>query len=68
MARPPVYRFNPASYYVIQGNLLNIVWDEVCTPYLAIVTSPEKERLQDRIGIILNNAVEDPSGASRFRR
>jgi hypothetical protein len=71
MARPPVIvppRFNPASYYIIKGNILNIVWDEVCQPYLDSAVSPVKEQLQDRLGLVRDNAFEDPSGASRFRR
>jgi hypothetical protein len=61
-------RFNPGSLYVIPGNILNIVWEEVCQPYLAIARSPIKEQLESRLGMILNNAIEDTSGRSRYHR
>ena len=64
----PKPRFNPASFYVIPGNILNIVWDEVCAPYLAISRSPVKEQLEARLGLIQANAVEDTTGRSRFNR
>jgi len=61
-------RFNPASLYVIQGNILNIVWDEVCAPYLAIARSPIKEQLEARLELVRNNAIEDTSGRTRYHR
>ena len=68
MMADPKPRFNPASFYVIPGNILNIVWEEVYQPYLAIARGPVKDQLEQRLGLILNNAVEDTSGRSRFNR
>ena len=61
-------RFNPASYYIVKGNILNIVWDEICAPYLAISRPPLTAQLQDRLELVRSNAVEDTSGRSRFHR
>lgn len=65
MAEP---RFKPNSYYVIPGNVLNIVWDEICMPYLALSRPPLTDKLTERIGIVQASMVEDESGRSRHRR
>lgn len=66
MAAP---RFKPDAQYVIPGNILNIIWDEVCEPFLNAPRPPaDQKKLEQRLGIVLNSAVEDTFGRSRFNR